>query len=271
MGLSSLGKETYWFHNEDYNKNFNYDNCLFITEGYGDNNIPLNPTSVYFVNFCINPQKYLEKKCRVIDIRFNVEEMHDCNYDFKIKKDAVNLSEETRYEKLSNNSGLHSSKRDNKITEMKYEAINFSKFKLECRRRKIKFRHINPWEKPVSFEDNIKLTRQSILSPDFRPTGTQQDIDEYGIKNGKNHLEIGYLPCRVLKTISYGRLGITDSKKIKEILGEHVEYDSDMRSLLNKCLIEKDNIERIKKAMIYVKEHHTYIQRVRDLMRCLIN
>jgi hypothetical protein len=302
-----LGKETYWFHDNNYNKDFTYDNCLFITEAYGDNNIPLNPTSVYFVNFCYNPKKYLEKRCRLIDLRFNVDEMHDCNYNFKIKN-PINLSDTTRYEKLTNDEGVAPEKRNNKITDMNYEAVymywatdllpceinleladdknlkkniiyyigsphnskNFISFKIACRRKKINVVNVNPWEKPISFEENMKLMRQSILSPDFRPIGNDNDVKQYGIKNGKNHLEIGYLPCRVLKTISYGRLGITDSLKVKEILGEHVEYNSDMNKLLDKCLVEKDNIDRIKKAMLFIKENHTYIHRVRDMMRALL-
>lgn len=307
-----LGKETYWFHSDNYDKNLDYNNTLFITEGYADNNIPIVKTSVYFVHFCINPQKYLKEGSRLIEIRFNVDEMHDCNMDFNLNDgthNIIDLSVDTRYEKLVNNKDLHPSKRNNQITDMNYEAIylhwatdllpheinlnmadkrddikkniinyigsphnskNFNDFKKACRKKKIIFKQINPWNRPVSFEENTRLMRQSILSPDFRPTGTQQDINEYGIKNGKNHLEIGYLPCRVLKTISYGRLGITDSKKVKEILGEHVEYDTDMRKLLDRCLVEKDNIIRIKKAMEFVKNNHTYIQRVRDLMRVLL-
>lgn len=307
-----LEKETYWFCKDNYDKNLDYNNSLFITEGYADDNIPIVDSSVYFVHFCINPQKYLKEGSRLIEIRFNVDEMHDCNMNFNLKDgthNLINLSNETRYEKLKTNKDLHPNKRNNQIIDMNYEAIylhwatdllpyeidlnmadkiddikkniinyigsphnskNFNSFKNACRKKKIRFKQINPWNKPVSFEENMKLMRQSVLSPDFRPTGTEQDIKDYGIKNGKNHLEIGYLPCRILKTISYGRLGITDSKKVKEILGKHVEYDTDMNKLLDKCLFEKDNISRIKKAMVFIKNNHTYVQRARDLIRCLL-
>ena len=111
--------------------------------------------------------------------------------------------------------------------------------------------------------------QKSILSPDFRPIGTPEDTRIFGVKNGKNHLEIGYLPCRVLKTISYGQLGITDSKYVKEILGEHVVYEENMRELFNVVMKERTNTERIKKAMDYVKDNHTYINRAVELIRAL--
>jgi bacterioferritin (cytochrome b1) len=83
-------------------------------------------------------------------------------------------------------------------------------------------------------------------------------------------MEIGYLPCRILKAISYGKLGMTDCKAVKEILKEHVVYEADMFELLKRSISERTDIERIKKAMKYVEEHHTYVQRVRDMMRALL-
>ena len=304
-----LGKDTYWFHDKDYPRDFNYENCLFITEGYADSNIPILNSSTYFVHFCVNPKKYLDKGCRLIEIRFNVDEMHDCNMDFNLNDgthNIIDISSETRYEKLTSNKDLNPNKRNHKIDNMNYEAVylhwgtdllphefnydiekhkcnniihyiasphgseNFNDFVKICKRNNIIFEYSNPWSRPKSFEETKKLMQDSILSPDFRPTGSHRDIKEYGIKNGKNHLEIGYLPCRVLKTISYGRVGITDSKRVKEILGEHVLYHENMEELFNLAMKEKDNKEMIKKAMDHVKKHHTYVQRVRDLMRCLI-
>ena len=305
-----LGKDTYWFHDSDYSKDFNYENSLFITEGYADANIPILKSCTYFVHFCINPKKYLNVGCRLIEIRFNVDEMHDCNMDFNLNDGShnlISLSEETRYEKLVSDKDLNPNKRNNSISLLDYEAIylhwatdllphefdemdiekpkskniihyigsphnsrNFNTFIQICRKNRIKIIFSNPWNSPKSFQETKELMQKSVISPDFRPTGTQNDINEYGIKNGKNHLEIGYLPCRVLKTISYGRIGVTDSKRVKEILGEHVIYSDNMRELFNLAMREKDNKEMIKKSMKHVKEHHTYIQRVRDLMRCLI-
>jgi hypothetical protein len=52
-------KETYWFDDSNYPTDFDYNNCLFISEGYADKNIPLDRSSTYFVHVCINPGKFI--------------------------------------------------------------------------------------------------------------------------------------------------------------------------------------------------------------------
>ena len=109
----------------------------------------------------------------------------------------------------------------------------------------------------------------SLLTPDFRPIGGENDIKQFGIKNGKNHLEIGYLPCRVLKAISYGQLGITDSLHVKNILKEHVIYSNNMQELFSTAMSERHNKDKILKAMKYVQQNHTYVNRAIELIKVL--
>lgn len=307
-----FNKDTYWFHDKEYpvQDNFNYNNCLFISEGYADYKIPILDTSTYFILNAINPSRYIDKNARLIEIRFNVVEMHDINNDFNLNdgthENLIELTNNARYEKLYSNKDLHSSKRDNKITKMDYEciylywatdllpheisyndiqikkdnsiyylgspgrSINYHLFKGICESQGIKWLTNNPWVRPLSFEDNKNIMQKSLLCPDFRPIGTDTDTEEFGIKNGKNHLEIGYLPCRVLKAISYGQVGITDSIHVKNILKEHVLYDSDMNKLFIKAMENKNNISMIKASMEYVKNNHTYINRVRELVKALV-
>ena len=85
-GFKHLGHETYWFHDGDYPKDFDYSNCVFITEGYADRNIPINSESTYIVHVCINPEKYLGKVKRIIDMRYLVDEIKDCNYEYRLDK-----------------------------------------------------------------------------------------------------------------------------------------------------------------------------------------
>jgi hypothetical protein len=304
-----FNKDTYWFHDADYPTDFDYENAIFITEGYADKNIPIRANSVYFVHNAILPDKYIDAKSRLIEIRFNVKEIHDVNNDFKLDDGTheaiIQLSAQTNYEKLFSNKDLHARQRQNQIKPMNYECVylywatdllphefdfnisysnsnriyyvgspaitpNLYTFKQICEKNGLEWIHINPWNTPLTFEDNIKAMKTSVLCPDFRPIGSQHDIQEFGIKNGKNHMEIGYLPCRVLKAISYGKIGITDSVHIKHILGDHVLYDSNMSNLFAIAMNESDNKERIISAMKHVQENHTYVQRARDLIRALL-
>lgn len=305
-----FNKETHWFHDDDQNipNDLDFNNCLFITEGYADKKIPILATSVYFVHNAINPERYLDKNARLIEIRFNVMEIHDINNDFKLDDgthNIIQLSNETKYEKLTSNKDICKKTRG-EMKSMNYECIylywatdllphefdfddayfpknneifyigsrvnsvNYIQFANLCIENNIHWRIINPWETPVSFEDNKKLMKRSLLCPDFRPIGTAKDVEEFGEKNGKNHLAIGYLPCRVLKSISYGNIGITDSYHVKNILGEHVLYDTDMKTLFHMAMKERTNIDRIQEAMKHVQETHTYVHRARDLIRALL-
>ena len=42
-----LGFDVYWFDDDNYPTSFNFSNCIFLTEGFADRNIPLNKTSIY--------------------------------------------------------------------------------------------------------------------------------------------------------------------------------------------------------------------------------
>jgi len=57
-----LGYETYWFHDKEFpsSDTFDYTHCLFITEGYADEHIPLHPSNIYFVHVARRPLKYIQ-------------------------------------------------------------------------------------------------------------------------------------------------------------------------------------------------------------------
>ena len=44
--LERSGHKVYWFHDKEYPDDFDYDDCVFFTEGYADKNIPLRSSSV---------------------------------------------------------------------------------------------------------------------------------------------------------------------------------------------------------------------------------
>ena len=301
-------KDTYWFHDCEYPKDFDFNNCLFITEGYADKNIPILPTSTYFVHNAIHPERYINKGCRLIEIRFNVNEIHDINNDFKLDDgthELTELSPHSKYEKLTSNKDIHASNRGGVVTPMKYECIylywgtdllphefnfddvhiekentiyyvgsgvnsnDYNEFRAICEKNAIKWVISDPWRTPITFEMNKRLMQISAITPDFRPTGTAEDVRLFGLKNGKNHMEIGYLPCRVLKAISYGQLGVTNSKHVKSILKEHVVYSDTMDELFRISMDARRNKEALINAMKYVQNNHTYVNRAIELIKAL--
>ena len=105
----------------------------------------------------------------------------------------------------------------------------------------------------ASDEENKQLIRSSFLCPDFRSDW---------------HLECGYVPCRMFKNISYGRIPGTNSPLIKRALGDYVVFGGTPQTLYHNLLdAEMNQKVNMKEAMIFVKENHTFINRIQNLMR----
>ena len=305
-GFKYLGYDTYWFDNLNHplQDMFDYSHSLFITEGYADSNIPLIDTSIYFVHIATHPEKYIGKVKRLIEIRYLVDNIKDCNYHYTLNRAEIDkISNCTYYEKLHDNGGI--AKHHNNPQPMEYECIytcwatdllpheikeeniycpkekkiywfgssnpgntkEIAIFYEECKKNGIDFIYNNPWIKPVSFEQVQEYTMRSIMAPDFRSSG---DPGKIAIgENGTCHKQIGYIPCRLFKAISYGHLGITNSKHAWELLEQTPIYHSDERQLFYDAAKHIQDYELIKKQMSIVREKHTYLNRIFDLLKVL--
>jgi hypothetical protein len=299
-----LGINVHWFHDKEYPKDFDYSNTCFITEGWADDNIPVNASSTYFVHIAKNPAKYISQGSRLIEIRYNVLEIHDFNYDYVLPTEPIHISRETLYERVEDDSAV-AKRRGREPVKATYEVAYmiwatdilphefnyddastqhskdifyigsigkehpFHEFAYHATKAGLTVKHIDPWSNPVSYEENIALMKQSYCCPDFRTRGEKDKETTYGKMNGTNHLDIGYIPCRVFKAISYGHTGITNSPRVKELLGDYVEYAQSPADVL--LLVEKRKHDLVwrQKAMRHVAENHTFLQRVRDLARII--
>lgn len=107
----------------------------------------------------------------------------------------------------------------------------------------------------ASDEENRNLIRESFLCPDFRSDW---------------HLQCGYIPCRMWKNISYGRITGTNSPLVKRALGDYVVFGGTPQTLYQNLLeAEINKSVNMKEAMGYIKENHTFINRVNNLLKFL--
>lgn len=107
----------------------------------------------------------------------------------------------------------------------------------------------------VSHEENIQLIRDSFLCPDFRSDW---------------HLECGYIPCRMWKNISYGRITGTNSPYVKRALGDYVVFGGTPQTLYQNLLnAEQNRTINMKDAMMFVRDNHTFINRVNNILKFL--
>lgn len=303
-GFSYLGYETHWFDDTNHPTDFDYNNCLFITEGYADNKIPIKDTSIYFVHIARFPEKYVGKVKRFIEIRYLVDQIKDANYEYMLNKSqCVKISDCTYYEQLHNNGGLakyHNNPipmeyeciytcwatdllpneildeniylpKDNKIywfgTSNQHNTPEIALFFQECRKNGIEYIVNDPWANPLPFEIVQQYTMKSLMAPDFRSSGDPRKV-AIG-ETGTCHKQIGYIACRLFKSISYGHLGITNSRHSYELLKGAVIYNSNETQLFYDAIKELHNDELIKKQMALVREHHTYLNRIHDLLSVL--
>lgn len=117
--------------------------------------------------------------------------------------------------------------------------------------------YTSPFSQPVDNDTQRQLISSSILAPAI--VGHWQQ-------------EQGYIPCRIFKTISYGCLGITNSKYVYDLLGGNCIFDEDSVKLykLTKDFLSQSKesiLNALKTQMQLVKDNHTYINRIEDILR----
>jgi hypothetical protein len=126
-------------------------------------------------------------------------------------------------------------------------------FADECQRNGVTFRPIGGYSgtPPVSMEENIRLIRESRFAPTI-PAGCQMD---------------GYVPCRIFKNISYGRMGVTNSKHVNAVFGNRLIFDPDSQHLFHTAQEQLPSvpIKLLHDLMDDVAAHHTYINRTNEI------
>lgn len=274
--FQAMGFNTVWFYKKfDYLRlpKFN-ENTLFFTEGQVDENIPLIKNAFYILHHC-KPEKYLNAGCKVLNlcnyvkycedgVSFNykdqgntVEKVKDfLFYDEKAKAiyqpwatdllpEEINTDDFCQYDSEKKDINYVGSIWAENITEIR-------EFYKACCDNGKKF--IN--YKGVSDNINKKLVRNSYIAPDLR---------------GKWHRECGYIPCRIFKNLSYGKITGTNSKHVYDLFHGMIAYSKSPYGLFKACeKKEKEtNSVDMKKTMQYIKDKHTFINRVENILEML--
>lgn len=288
--------EVYWFDNNNFPKDFDFSNCIFLAEGYDDSNIPLNNSSIYFVHCAYNPQKYIGNVKKFIDVRYNLLEINHPNYIYKLDKEKTTLLDKGCYYEPSTNQVIHF-----KNGKVEYDIQDFDKIYLswatnlmpneineedvyrkrgdsvlflgtltqdgeyanvdlinrfadECRKNGIKFKINNFYDNQLTEEDYIELSKKSLLGFDIRCSA---------------HVKWGHIPCRLFKNISYGHLGMTNALEAYKELDGHCIYSPSPEGMFYDVMAKKDDYSFIKDGLNYVKSNHTYVNRVKSMLKII--
>lgn len=111
-------------------------------------------------------------------------------------------------------------------------------------------------EKFLSSKKSIDSIRDSFISFDIRED---------------SHLDNGYVPCRIFKNISYGIWTGSNSEKVSKFFEGYLTINSDLESLYFSLIEDYKNCssKKMRKCMNFIRDNHTYINRVNSLFSVL--
>ena len=297
-----MGLDVFWLDNRDNVDEAFFNNSIVVTEQWLvfdnliskniSNKMPLNKTACYIVHYLGNlgevegnpgASMYLDRVGKLIDFRFTAKfgwganGVPDKNYKYSLnQKNLFKFNEVSYYEKgvLYDNfysiwatdllpgefnfNAIDSNKENRAFfcgTICEYNFEMFKPFIDRCKNSKIPFIFNSPTNIALPTEEIRKYVTTSLFPLDLRP---------------RNHLANGYIACRPIKNVSYGALGMTNSLTIYEFFDGDIAYHGNPDLLFDVALtMQSDPLTKakIRRQMIKIKEDHTYVNRVADLIR----
>jgi hypothetical protein len=120
-------------------------------------------------------------------------------------------------------------------------------FRAACAEAGVEFVH----RQGIGFRENRRLILDSVMAPAI--VGAWQ-------------LEHGYVPCRIFKNISYGRLGLTNSPSVQALFEEELVCDVDTHELFQAGLAQLGARGSLVAQMREIQARHTYVQRIERIL-----
>lgn len=259
--FKNMGYECYWFDDKDDVSSFNFSNSLFITEGQVDRKIPKQNNCLYVLHNC-NGDEY--GSCRRIGLQtYTNNKKNDKGHIIHFDGSTLTMCWATDLLPNEINTDIHyNNKNYNKIYwvgtiggSLYGNIEQLTPFIERAKNKGKKFIHSDPWAKPKSFKQNCDMIRNSYLAPTIV---------------GKWQKENDYIPCRIFKNISYGKLGLTNSIIVKKMFDDMVVYSDNTSELFDLAEHKLNTIthQEMKDSMEFVKNNHTYVNRCKSILEC---
>lgn len=272
-GFRELGYETYWFDNDEDVEGFDFADALFLTEDQVQSNIPLLNSATYVLHHT-SIEKYQQVGAKILNLCNYVQDVErgvSFNYPgSSVSKisDLVFFDESNRavYQPWATNllpneirtdhiwPFLESRKVVNYIGSTGHEDLpfRFKKFEKQLQEAGNKF-HLYSRVDDFSAQSLVESSRVSV---DIR---------------GSWHIERGYIPCRIWKSLSYGKFIGSNSPHLMNIFPHFIHVDPDESTLFGST---EDAYRAIKKsqmleAVTWVKTNHTYVNRAKSILEIL--
>jgi hypothetical protein len=273
-----LGYDTYWFTNNTNVSNFDFTDTLFLTSGSEESLlVPIRKDCLYILHNCpysvfspvlgntvniqvlTDPVLSREGLVKANDYTFTGDHIvyqpwatdllpHEINLDWAgaIRKKIVNYV---------------GSVLDGGYNDVRAQLIRFSE---GCKKDGVEVHayggytpgtdigYLKRHSSFVSDERHIQLIQESMYAPQLC-SGQQ--------------LEMGYIPCRIFKNISYGHFGLTNSEAVNRVFNNELICDKDTYRLYERAKVEISP-KKTKELMKIVIAEHTYVNRISRILEC---
>jgi hypothetical protein len=273
-----LGYETRWLDDYDDVTGIDFSNTLFLTEGQVDQKIPLRTDCYYILHNC-DLNKYFKSVNHKKIIKLFVY-LKCCEYGDNLKmQDYVwyNLIDQSIHMPWATDllpDEIDANKQLVDTDSLQRQAVfigscagydaygnlnEIELFKKACFEQKFSFIGMGGYGNSTGFigiNSNIMLIKESYLAPAIQ---------------SKYQCDFGYIPCRIFKNISYGKLGITNNKYVYDLFKQKIVYNKDCYQLFFDAYHRMQTItqDELFEQINFVRDHHTYLNRINDLLRFL--
>jgi hypothetical protein len=273
IAFQHLGYKTLWLDNTDDISGIDFTGSFFITEGQVDQNIPVVLDSYYLLHNC-DMKKYedvLPKSHYLILQVYTKDALKNHTALRLINKVACEYyADNILYSTWATDILPHEI--DNNIKkvlncelESNYRVafigtltVVWQKVYNYCTKNNIPLFYSGGFSNyRLSVAENIKVIQNSLLAPAFLP--------DYQVNSD-------YIPCRIFKNISYGKMGITNSSAVYDLFHQKIIYSENIEEAIQKGL-EFENLSMEQKnavlipLMEFVRDNHTYLNRIQTILQ----
>lgn len=292
-----LGYDTYWMDDNDDVSNFDFSNSIFITDSSNpiSEKIPIRKDCIYFDHFSDTPFQ-LTGNCYYRD-KFKQSRLdHPNYYNFLYYAETWNKDnkkewpDDSELQLVGEKHFFHQKSKtlttmwatdllppeidkiepclfDNQKEKIYFvgtiQGQNLLKFAEICKSNNKQMVNAGGWifihnKLDLDVNQNIELVRDSFISVDIREQ--------------HSHLFLGkYYPCRIFKNISYGKWTGSNHKGIEDVFFDNITCENNLEILYHKLVedYKKCDYSKMKSAMNFVKDKHTYVNRINDMFKIL--
>jgi hypothetical protein len=259
-----LGYTVHWFDDQDDVSAFNFEHTLFITEGQVDTRIPLITSSYYVLHNCEMSRYRSIPSANKLVIQVYTDDVIKYHGGTPVENyDGCYVTSDCLYMPWATD--LLPAEIDQEIKQLSDETVkpvlHFVGMLIDpwhevhrwCNQHQIEFREIGGFtDRRIPFEENKRLIQESILAPAVQCVW---------------QVENSYIPCRIFKNISYGKMGMTNNLRVHELFHHRLLYHPNVNELMNMGLAFEQLPAEQKKAhliplMETVRDKHTYLNRI---------